>query len=66
VAAVFDDFTAATSWGSPSVDLSGYIVSQLAGIEVWTADQCTRHQPGWFSHRRNQTKERLATIGWLP
>jgi hypothetical protein len=66
VAAAFDGFTAATSWGTPSVDLSGYIVSQLAGLEVWIADQCTRHQPGWFSHRRDQTKERLATIGWLP
>jgi hypothetical protein len=65
VAAVFDGFTAATSWGTPSVDLSAYIVSQLEGLEVWTADQCTRHQPGWFSHRRDQTKERLATIGWL-
>jgi polyphenol oxidase len=66
VAVVFDGFTAATTWGTPSVDLTGYIVSQLEGVEVWTVDRCTRHQPGWFSHRKDQTKERLATIGWLP
>jgi len=65
VTALFDGFTAATGWGTPSVALSGYIISQLAGIEVWAVGQCTRHQPGWFSHRKDQTKDRLATIGWL-
>jgi hypothetical protein len=66
VATEFDGFTAATSWGTVSVDLAAYIVSELPGLRVWTADSCTRHQPGWFSHRRDQTTERLATIAWLP
>jgi len=66
VAAKFVGFTAKTSWGTLSVDLAGFIVSALAGLEVWTADWCTMHQPGWFSHRRDQATERLATIGWLP
>jgi hypothetical protein len=66
VATLFDGFTAVTSWGTVSVDLAAYIVSELQGLQVWTADSCTRHQPGWFSHRRDQTTERLATIGWLP
>jgi len=66
VTARFDGFTAATTWGTPSVDLPGFIISELAGLDVWSADRCTRHQPGWFSHRRDQTTARLATIGWLP
>ena len=66
VASEFDRFTAATSWGTTSVDLAASIRSQLSGLEVWSADSCTLHHPGWFSYRRNQTSSRLATIGWLP
>ena len=66
VATQFDGFTSVTRWGTVSVDLIGAVVSEVSDIEVWTADSCTLHEPGWFSHRRDGTKARLATIGWLP
>jgi copper oxidase (laccase) domain-containing protein len=37
----------------------------LDGIEVWVADACTFHEEKWFSHRRDATARRLATVGWL-
>lgn len=57
---------ATTTWGTDSVDLRAEISGQLAGLDVWTADACTFHDPGWFSHRCDGTTKRLATIGWLP
>jgi hypothetical protein len=65
VAAQFEGFTAVTSWGSDSVDLAGAISAELSGLEIRSIDACTMHRPGWFSYRRDQTTERLATIGWL-
>jgi len=66
VGAQFGDFRARTSWATPSVDLPAFILSELADLEIWSADCCTLHEPGWFSHRGDQTSSRLATIGWLP
>lgn len=60
----FPGSTAATSWGTESVDLVSAIRSQLDGLQVWVADRCTHHDPAMFSHRRSATKERLATISW--
>jgi copper oxidase (laccase) domain-containing protein len=65
VIARFDGFTSSTSWGSPSIDLGKAIEAQLEGIETWWAGSCTRHSPGWFSHRRDGTPARMATIAWL-
>jgi polyphenol oxidase len=66
VAAEFPTGTATTTWGTTSVDLPGVIRSQLAGLETWSLDACTRHGQGWFSHRADGTDKRLAAIGWLP
>lgn len=65
VSALFDGFTARTSWDTESIDLAKAITSQLAGLEIWMADRCTRHEPGWFSHRRDGTLARMATVAWL-
>ena len=66
VASRFEAFTDATTWGTASVDLVAALSEQVAGLEVWSADGCTRHEPNLFSHRRNATPQRLATIAWLP
>jgi hypothetical protein len=66
VAKEFDPFRESTTWGTTSVDLAASIRSELAGLEIWGAETCTVHQPGWFSYRGDQTSLRLATIGWLP
>jgi copper oxidase (laccase) domain-containing protein len=66
VATKFYDFRAVTSWGTNSVDLVASLTAELSGLEIWGANSCTLHQPGWFSYRRDQTSERLATVGWLP
>ncbi len=55
-----------TTWGTASVDLNQAVLSELPGIEVWVSGACTFHEPGWFSHRKDATGHRLATLGWLP
>lgn len=65
VAAQFEGFTSSTSSGSPSIDLLRAIEDQLGGLETWSAGSCTRHSPGWFSHRRDRTPDRMATIAWI-
>ncbi|MDX1468479.1 MAG: polyphenol oxidase family protein [Acidimicrobiia bacterium] len=62
----FPNFRRVTSWGSESVDLPGAIASELEGLAVWTAGDCTHHDPGYFSHRRDDDARRLAAIGWVP
>lgn len=66
VAVRFEPFVDTTTWGTTSVDLVAALGEQIAGLEMWSADGCTRHEPNWFSHRRNATFQRLATIAWLP
>ena len=61
----FAGFADRTSWGSTSVDLDRAIRAQLNGLDVWAAGKCTRHDPGWFSHRRDRSVERMATVAWL-
>lgn len=65
VSARFDGFTADTSWGTPSIDLGRAIEAQLGGLKIWAAGRCTLHEPGWFSHRRDRTLARMATIAWF-
>ncbi|MFZ0014389.1 MAG: polyphenol oxidase family protein [Acidimicrobiia bacterium] len=65
VAARFQTSRADTSWGTVSVDLPSVVRAQLSGLDVWSLAACTFHEPGWFSHRRDATPRRLASIGWL-
>ena len=65
VIARFDGFTSSTSWGSPSIDLERAIEAQLGGLKTSVTGSCTRHLPGWFSHRRDRTPARMATIAWM-
>lgn len=55
---------ARTSRGSTSVDLVGSVRDSLVGLDVWSADVCTKHEPGWFSHRSDATPSRQAGITW--
>lgn len=65
VAAKFPGFVDSTTWGTTSVDLWRALAVQLTGLDVWLAGYCTRHQPGWFSHRRDATEERMAAVVWI-
>lgn len=65
VARRFEGFQATTSWGARSVDLLAVLDDRLSGLGTWYAGACTRHEEGWFSHRRDRTPRRLATIGWV-
>lgn len=58
----FPEHGATTSWGTPSIDLSAAIVSQLEGVSVTDFGACTYHQPGWFSHRRDADRRRMASL----
>jgi YfiH family protein len=62
----FPSDTATTTWGTPSVDLRRAVESELPAVEVWTSPNCTHHDEGWFSHRRDGSSRRLAAVGWLP
>ena len=44
---------AATTWGTPSLDLPVAVLEQLVGLglEVTRVGGCTRCEDGWFSHR---------------
>ena len=66
VADRFAGHLATTTWGTTSVDLASAIRAQLADVQWWQADACTRCGDGWFSHRGSATAERQAAIGWLP
>jgi copper oxidase (laccase) domain-containing protein len=66
VAGRFEAHRSETTWSTTSVDLPGAISSQIPAIDTWSIGACTYHDPGWFSHRRDATKQRLAAVGWLP
>jgi YfiH family protein len=65
VAERFPRAAATTRWGTPSVDLVASIRAELPDLEVWSQGSCTRHDDGWFSHRRDGTEHRLATVAWM-
>ncbi len=62
----FPGFAAETTWGSPSVDIPGFVADQLVGLEVWRSDECTYTSPGLHSWRENQTEQRQVAVAWLP
>ncbi len=65
VAERFPEALATTTWGTTSVDLRQSLLMQLRGLKTWTAQRCTFHDTEFFSHRRDATLQRLATVGWL-
>lgn len=66
VLAHFPEAVATTTWGSLSIDLMEVVRRRLPGAEVEKVGTCTRCDPAWFSHRRDQTRQRQAAIGWIP
>jgi YfiH family protein len=66
VAGHFVGACSTTTWDTTSVDLAEAVRHQLPGVEVWSAGHCTRHEAGWYSHRRDRTAARMATVVWLP
>ncbi len=65
VAEQFPDQIGQSRQGMTSVDLGGAAREQLDDLPIWWSDQCTLHQPGCFSYRRDQTAERMAAVGWV-
>jgi len=66
VAERFPPHAALTTWGATSVDLPAVVIERLGGLETWSTGACTMHEDGWFSHRSDATRQRLAAIGWVP
>ena len=67
VLARLGDYAATTAWGTPSIDLPRAAAAQLGGdVELWVSRLCTRDDPALYSHRRDDTRHRQVTIGWLP
>lgn len=65
VASLFQGHLTETTWGSTSVDLPAVLRLQLEGLDLWAADACTMDDDRWFSHRREKTPQRMATVGWF-
>jgi len=66
VAAEFPGFVGETTWGAQSVDLPGFLESQLGEIEVWNGRECTYTSSRMNSWRRDKTEQRQVTVAWLP
>ncbi len=62
----FPDHRANTSWGSRSIDLAGFVADRLAGLELWRSNRCTYTADDLWSYRRDRTRRRQVTVGWLP
>ena len=61
----FPELAGTTSWGTPSVDLVGAILSQVEGLAVWCADVCTHCEAGYRSYRRDGTPLRQVGVAWV-
>ncbi len=66
VADLFPGFVAATTWGTPSVDIPAYVAAQLGGLEIWQAEECTYTSERLHSWRSDRTRERQVAVAWLP
>ncbi|MCB2222934.1 MAG: polyphenol oxidase family protein [Actinobacteria bacterium] len=66
VAERFPGHTAATAAGTTGVDLPAVLRSQLGGLEVWEAGECTMCGAGYHSYRRDGTDLRQIGVAWLP
>lgn len=65
VASRFGQAVSQTTWNTTSVDLVRFVREQLPEVDIWVADVCTMHEPGWFSHRENGTESRMGALGWI-
>lgn len=65
VLAEFPDHLGTTSWGTASVDLPSNVADRLGGLDVVRIGGCTRCGEGYFSHRRDGTAHRQATVAWM-
>lgn len=67
VVAEFPGHIGTTTWGTPSVDLPGFLRGQLDGIDdIWQSGECTYTSPQMNSWRRDKTEQRQVTVAWLP
>ncbi len=66
VLAHFPGFVRETDWGTPSIDIPGYVANQMAGLELWKSDECTFTSDALHSWRRDATKQRQVAVAWLP
>ncbi len=66
VAERFPGYTRTTTWGTPSVDIAGFLADSLAAIPLWRSRRCTFTDSGLHSYRRNRTRRRQITVAWLP
>ncbi|ACQ80656.1 protein of unknown function DUF152 [Beutenbergia cavernae DSM 12333] len=64
VAEAYPAARATTSWGTPSLDLPGAVVTGLTadGVDVVRVDVCTREDAAMFSHRRDGVTGRSAGV----
>jgi polyphenol oxidase len=65
VAERFPQDVAETRWGATSVDLISALRRQLDDMDIWVSGACTMHETSLYSHRRNRTALRNATIAWV-
>lgn len=56
-----------TRTGTPSLDVAGAVVAQLAGagVEVREVPGCSQEDDGLYSYRRERTTGRYAGLAWL-
>lgn len=62
----FPGFVGETAWGSPSVDIPGYVAAQLTELTVWRSTECTFTSDSLYSWRCDRTKQRQVAVAWLP
>ncbi|MEA2001101.1 MAG: polyphenol oxidase family protein [Actinomycetota bacterium] len=66
VADLFPGYVSRTEWGSTSIDIPGFLESQLEGLLVWKSNECTYTSSRLYSWRRDQTLQRQVAVAWLP
>ncbi len=65
VADLFPGFVGRTTWGTPSVDIPGYLADQVAALDVWRSEECTFTSETLNSWRRDRTTQRQVSVAWL-
>lgn len=65
VAERFEGHLGSTTGGTVSVDLASAVAARLP-VEPNITELCTKCGADTFSHRRDGTDSRLATVGWIP
>lgn len=65
VVARFPSSESSTTWGTSSVDLVSAVKAELDGLEIWSHDGCTHHDPRFHSFRRDGTAARQVAVAWI-